>query len=292
MPGEQAAFAFCNILLATDFSAASSAAFAYAANISDRYQSKLFVAHAISLQPFELISSDSSPAMIKQAHERARQKIIELAGEQRAQADGFRVLVGEGTVAEVLLDMMRRNDIDLAILGTQGRRAFKKLLLGSIAEEVFRVASCPVLTVGPRNTPPPAHVLRHILYPVKFAPDSSAAAKYAISLAERYGSALTVMNVRENMPSAPSKAERLTPPAVSWVIDNIPPRSEVRQRLRFQRGFGPAPAAIIDFAAAAGVDLIVMSVKRVDPILASHLPKANTTYEVVSLAPCPVLTVR
>ncbi len=57
-------------------------------------------------------------------------------------------------------------------------------------------------------------------------------------------------------------------------------------------GFGSAPAAVLDFAAKAAVDVIVMSVKRVDPMLAAHLPKLDTAYEVVSRAPCPVLTIR
>ena len=164
MPQELGSVSFRNILFATDFFAASSAAFAHAATISDRYHSRLYVAHVVSLEPFDLIAPEAAPAMIEKAQDRARQKIIELIGERRAQAGGFDVLVGDGTVPDVLLDMMRRNDIDLAILGTHGRRAFKKLLLGSIAEEVFRVAPCPVLTIGPRPEPAPSHPeLRHIL---------------------------------------------------------------------------------------------------------------------------------
>jgi hypothetical protein len=80
---------------------------------------------------------------------------------------------------------MRQHQVDLAVLGTHGRRAFKKLLLGSIAEEVFRIAPCPVLTVGPRTATSTSIIkLQHVLYPVEFAPDRSDAAKYAISLAE------------------------------------------------------------------------------------------------------------
>lgn len=231
--------------------------------------------------------------MIEKAHDRARQKITELIGERRAQAGGYDVLVGDGIVPDALLEMMRRNDIDLAILGTHGRRAVKKLLLGSIAEEVFRLAPCPVLTIGPRTEPAPSYPeLRHVLYALEFVPDPSEAAKYAISLAERYGAALTVMNVREDMPAGANKREKLTEPAEHWVEDHVPPGSELRQRIRLERGFGSAPAAILDFATKGAVDVIVMSVKRVDPVLAAHLPTPDTAYEVVSRAPCPVLTVR
>ena len=57
-------------------------------------------------------------------------------------------------------------DIDLIVMGTCARHGVDKLLLGSVAELVFRTSECPVLTLGP-------HVirgvkvdgeLRHILY--------------------------------------------------------------------------------------------------------------------------------
>src|SRR5690349_14693948 len=106
MPGQPAAVPFRNILFATDFSAASNTAFAYATTISDRYQSRLYVAHVVSLEPFDLIAPEAPPSMIEKAHDRARQKILELVGERRAQADGFHLLVGEGTVPDVLVEMM------------------------------------------------------------------------------------------------------------------------------------------------------------------------------------------
>ncbi len=282
-----------NILFGTDFSPASEAAFPYALTIADHYQAKLYIAHVINLEPFDLVAPESSPGMIKKAREQARRKIDELVGTRRIEADRFQVIVAEGAVPELLLDIIQRNKIDMAVLGTRGRRAFKKLLLGSVAEEVFRMASCPVLLIGPRTAPAPAQAqLRHVLYPVEFAPDSSEAAKYAVSLAEQYGASLTVMNVREDMPSSATKAEQITQPAKRWLEDNVSPGSDLRDRVRWERGFGPAPAAILDFAARAAVDVIVMSVSRLDPVMASRLPKFGTTYEVVSRASCPVLTVR
>jgi len=289
----QTAIKLQNILFATDFSAASEAGFGYALTIADRYHSKLYVAHVINLESFDLIGTESSAAMVKQAREQARQKLDGLLGERRLHGDRFQALVAEGAVPEALLEILHRNQIDMAVVGTHGRRAFKKLLLGSTAEEVFRMAPCPVLTIGPRVAPPPAAVeLRHILYPLEFAPDSSEAAKYAASLAEQYGARLKVMNVREDMPASANKAEQITEPAERWLEDHIPVGSDLRNRVRLERGFGAAAAAILDFAAKAAVDVIVMSVRRLDPVMAAHLPKPDTAYEVVSRASCPVLTIR
>ena len=98
------------------------------------------------------------------------------------------------------MEFIDRYHIDIAVLGTHGRRAFKKLIMGSIAEEVFRMTPCPVLTVGSRAAPAARGGPEHILYPIQFFPDPSNAARYAVSLAEQYAATLTVMQVAEDVP--------------------------------------------------------------------------------------------
>ena len=39
------------------------------------------------------------------------------------------------------------NDIDMIVMGTHGRRGFRRLLIGSTAEEVARTSPCPVMTI-------------------------------------------------------------------------------------------------------------------------------------------------
>ncbi|MGK8206124.1 universal stress protein [Burkholderia cenocepacia] len=45
---------------------------------------------------------------------------------------------------------------DLIVIGTHGRRGFRRLVLGSVAERVLRSAACPVLMIPSRCTPTPA----------------------------------------------------------------------------------------------------------------------------------------
>jgi nucleotide-binding universal stress UspA family protein len=190
--------------------------------------------------------------------------------------------------------MIHEKDIDLIVVGTHGRRGLRKLLLGSVAEEVFRLAPCPVLTVGPKTLPMRSRdvELSHILYPVAFVPDPSAAAAYAVSLAEEYHTRLTFMKVFEEMVPSPDVEAAVEEPVRHWMDDHVPIASDLRKRTHFEPGFGPAAQAILKFAGDHGVDLIVMGVRRLDPVMAAHLPKSDTAYEVVRNAPCPVLTVR
>src|SRR5215471_1410229 len=107
--------------------------------------------------------------------------------------------------------------------------------MGSIAEEIFRSASCPVLTAGPNTRRAPDQgTLQHILYSVEFAPDTSKAATYAVSLAERYSASLTVINVREDMVGGPDAPQQFDKPRMSWIEDHVVADSELRKRIRFE----------------------------------------------------------
>jgi len=56
-----------------------------------------------------------------------------------------------GDPAAAIVDMAQDVDAELIIVGTHGRRGIKRLVLGSVAEEVMRAASCPVLVMRPRK---------------------------------------------------------------------------------------------------------------------------------------------
>ena len=85
----------------------------------------------------------------------------------------------------MLLELIDRLHIDLIVLGTHGRGGIKKLVLGSVAEEIINRAPCAVLTVGPQ-----VHArltsefkLRRILCATDLRAGSDRVLTYALSLA-------------------------------------------------------------------------------------------------------------
>ena len=52
-----------------------------------------------------------------------------------------------GDVADEILGYIDEEDIDLVVMGTHGRSGVRRMLIGSVAEEVVRHSDCPVLTV-------------------------------------------------------------------------------------------------------------------------------------------------
>jgi nucleotide-binding universal stress UspA family protein len=281
-------------MLGTDFSPASDAALPYALTIARQYGSELFVAHVISPEFAELIAPERTPTIRQEAQQFAQQNMERFLSAGREWGVTCQPLIGEGAIWDVLQEMIQQNGLDLIVLGTHGRRGLRRLMLGSVAEEAFRMAPCPVLTVGPKTSAIQSVDVRmdHILYPLEFVPDTSVAAAYAVSLAEEYHAKLTIMKIFAEMVPPPDVNAAVEEPVRHWMDDHIPMESDLRGRTSFEPGFGPAAEAILEFARNHGVDLIVMGVRRSDPVMAAHLPKPDTTYEVVRAAPCPVLTVR
>jgi nucleotide-binding universal stress UspA family protein len=53
--------------------------------------------------------------------------------------------------AEQIAEVARELEAHLVLVGTQGHRGISRILLGSVAESVVRLAPCPVLVVRPRE---------------------------------------------------------------------------------------------------------------------------------------------
>ncbi len=282
------------IILATDFSPQSEAALPYALTIARHYGSELFVAHVISPGFADHIAPGSTPRTSEEAQRLVDQNMERFLSAGREWGVSCQPLIGDGEIWDILHGMILQCSIDLVVVGTHGRRGWRKLVLGSVAEEIFRMAPCPALTVGPRTAEIQAMDVRldHILYPLEFVPDPSNAAAYAVSLAEEYHAKLTLMRVFEEKVPSPEVNADVQEPFRHWMDDHIPSESHLRERTSFEPGFGKTAEAILEFASDRGVDLIVMGARRVDPVMAAHVEKSDTAYEVVRTAPCPVLTVR
>jgi nucleotide-binding universal stress UspA family protein len=208
-------------------------------------------------------------------------------------------------VGDVLSEIIRENEIDLLVAGTRGRTGFGKLLLGSVAEELFRTATCPVLTVGPKapklnglpehhgigEVPPIKVEFGQILYATDFSAHSLAAASYAFSLAREFRARLALLHVieeyGEHLHSRPGpidtalrRLEQLQPDDAVLCYS---PESIVQ--------FGSPADHVLQTAAEREVDLIVLGARPRNVEAATHLPRA-TAHRVVANARCPVLTVR
>jgi nucleotide-binding universal stress UspA family protein len=152
-----------NILVATDFSETSTAAFAYARQFARTFKAKLHVLHVAGNVFEAAIGTEMYAAdfagMQQDVEDTARQQLeLVVAPEDRRTLDVATVLRTSNMPAYEIVAYAVNANIDLIVLGTHGRSGMSHFLLGSVAERVVRTASCPVLTV--RGTAPAAMVLR------------------------------------------------------------------------------------------------------------------------------------
>jgi nucleotide-binding universal stress UspA family protein len=142
---------FRTILHPTDFSPGSAAAFAYACDLAREYDARLVVLHAFG--PVVPIGADGvivSPDL-NELRTIARVEIDALRPTDSAVRIERAVREGPSTLA--ILEAAAEFQADLIVMGTHGRSGFRRLVLGSVTEEVLRKATCPVLTV---KAPAPA----------------------------------------------------------------------------------------------------------------------------------------
>lgn len=277
-----------NILYATDFSRYSHSALPYARSIARKYGSRIVAVHVISLSPFTTSSPTQAwQAMVAQAVRESKEAMKGL--EPQWKGIPHETLVRRGNIWTELSTIIGEKDINLIITGTHGRTGISKLLMGSVAETIFRHAPCPVLTIGPDISGEPDSFadIHIILYPTDFRPESLTAASYAISLAQENQARLYLLHVVESAASVEEEASLR-----NRLRSLVPPEAELSCAPKALVEFGTAAQKILDLAEELAVDLIVLGPKRT-PIVpgGTHLG-VSTAYKVASQAICPVLTVR
>ncbi len=284
--------ALANILFATDFSPTSDRALPYAAAIAGWFGAKLYVLHAITPEPHYSVPMDPLPIALDPIWQEASQKMTQLDRVPSLERIPYETLLEQGTPPEVVSRMIRKQGIDLVVLGTHGRRGLTKLLLGSEAEVIFRQTSCPVLTVGPdvRRRGPQEWKLNTVLFPTDLSPNSLHALPFALSLAEETQATLIVLHLATLLPYASKSV--IEADLITQLGALLPPDAEDWCHPEFMVRFEFPAEGILQVARERGADLIVMSVRKSAGLsVAAHSPW-RTASEVVSAACCPVLTVR
>ena len=291
------------IVVATDFSETASLALDRAIEFAIRHESEIALVHVMQpdipplAAPEMIVIPPNYEEMLREACTEGLTKAA-----QRARERGVRVsqYLEQGRAAKRITACADGLAADLIIIGTRGNTGFKRLLLGSVAEEVVRIADQPVLTVHPGDDRPIGPV-RKLLFPTDFSPAADQALAVAnlilsgsenaeIVLVHTYQIASTVVPLggfgkgasRLFVANAHQLAQQATEPSVEAL------RSKgFRVEVVIARG---DPAAIVtELAAERDVDVIVMGTRGHSKL--RQILLGSTAERIVEHAPCPVLTV-
>ncbi len=282
---------FERILVATDFSPSSEKALHHAIAIARHFDSTLYLAHVVSSLGFVLAGPDTAVAASEAAWRDARRLEDRLDSAGILTGVKHEIAVREGKVWEEIERMVTDHDINLIVLGTHGRTGLRKLVLGSVAEEIFRHATCPVLTVGP-SAPAESAVnagLQHILFATDFSSESLEALPFAIRASREQNAKLTLLHVVEHLGGeAGLDPERVIQSLEMRLRQLLPAEYDGEYECRVE--MGQIEDAILDVAEQERADVIMLGLKKPATYI-DHLGWLHA-YRIVCGAHCPVLTIR
>jgi len=285
--------AFKNILFATDFSDVSQHALMHALATAKRYDSKLTVVHIAPPEAQTPIPMEPVPLELDWQKKKAAESLARLEDFEPLRMYPHQTVLKQGNPWPEMSGLIAGKGIDLIVLGTHGRGLMGTLVLGSVAEQVLRHATCPVLTIGPDVLASLVdhQKLSHILFATDFSEGSLHALPYALSLAEENDAELTLMHVLEELHPMPVEySKELLADFRQRLWDLVPADATMWCKPEVAVEIGNAAATIVRTAHDKKVDLIVMGVHPGGTV-ASHLPW-TVVHSVVRHARCPVLTTR
>ena len=295
-----------NVLFATDFSEGSLAALSHAASITRAFGATLHLCHIESAAPLSAGLAD--PRLYWAAGEDATQRLAALRSLPVLKDLKPSLVLGEGDLRKELQRIIRESNIDLLVAGTRGRTGLRKMLLGSVIEEICRTVTCPILTVGPEtagqeqsgaasgwaraeggtsSATQPASPYPRILFPTNLSQLSQKIVPYISLLAQRFGAQIIVLHV--------------LPDDEASTADEFSKNDEIRDQMFLQfdglRPFlpefivarGNTAETVLRVAREKQTGLIAMAIRNA---FRPGILRERTAYRIIAGAQCPVLTVR
>jgi nucleotide-binding universal stress UspA family protein len=145
---------FQRIIIATDFSDASTPAWEEALSLALENEASLVVVHAYERRfaiPSAGVTLNVYEEWDRYALTAADDTLDQLVAAAKSKGIAAEKRVLAGDAEDVIVDAARDADADLIVMGTHGRRGISRVFLGSVAARVVASAPCPVLTVRERR---------------------------------------------------------------------------------------------------------------------------------------------
>jgi len=278
-----------NVLWATDFSAESKEALAYAGFFAKTYKAKLIALHVVP---------DFAPALyeawpeaqaelvgkIEGSKASAKAKLEDMCKKQGVCAN--KIIVTEGAAAKVILKTAKKESVGLIVVGRKGVSGHEQNLIGSVTHRILRGARVPVLVT--KGTDAKIGDLGKILVPTDFSSEEDVERDQAWKLAKVLGSSLTFLYVMELF----GHDFRLTDEMFDSVLKKLQARKK-REHKAVEINEAVVKAVhgyegIIDYADTKGFGLIVMSttVRKL-----SRFFLGSTTEKVIAHSRVPVFAI-
>ncbi len=270
------------IVVATDLGGRSEAALEYARKLAIAYGARIVLAHG--LDPMDYAAVDTVPGrVLRGLPEEARAVLDRLSGDLLREGIHSHSEIRQGTVAQMLVDVARQYKAGLIVIGTKGSEGAGPVIVGAIAEQLVRLAPCPVLAVAAdwnagefRPTPGGP-----VLLAMERNEATASAVATAYSLAQTFQRTLLVLHAR-----GPAEASAFLNPCATTLEEfGIQPSGHFPVRCMVKDG-NPADA-IVEAIAQNHPCILVAGVKRASGTPGPH----GTAFALLARSRVPVLCV-
>ncbi len=141
------------IMAAVGFTEYSEELLGYAAGIADRIGAEMIVVNIINSRDVEAVGAIAamgyevdSEHYVSGVEEERRRALEQMLKKISFPAERIRPVFKVGHPVEELLKIAVKENVDLIVMGIKGRSDLEHLLVGSVAEKVFRRSPIPVLS--------------------------------------------------------------------------------------------------------------------------------------------------
>jgi nucleotide-binding universal stress UspA family protein len=275
------------ILWTTDFSDEGQEALLYADAFRKAFKARLIALHVVP---------DFSPALYnttyvikgelaKRVASLKREAQARLETQKKAKKIPFKIIVKEGTASKRIIETAEEEKVDMIVMGRRGLSAIEKLFIGSVANQVLRTSSVPILVTKKKSG---KSQFKKILIPTDFEDQEEVERDFAWKLAKGFNSELTLLHVLElhDCEFTPKVLDEM----FKAVLKRLKQREkrekeEIKVKEEVYRAIN-ASIGIVDYAETHKFDLIVISTCVQSKLERFFL--GSTTEKVISYSHVPI----
>lgn len=277
------------ILFATDFSEASASAQARAVQLAREHHAELHVLHVQVASPTMYMPEFGTVEgyIDERQKEDARARMDQLT--QAIDMPVTTAMRFDLGAAPAVIAYAEEQGIDLIVAGSHGRSGFKKLFLGSEAQDLVRSAPVATLIVPLTDASSPTGNFRRVLAPVDLSSPSRSALLVADDIAQSHGAELVVLHAVDDWflpPHYPMSLETIQHEHAAAALDTFLAEIALQSTPKRSVLTGSPARTIVDTAQTQGVDLIVMATAGLGSW--EHFFVGSVTERVLGHAPCAV----
>jgi len=270
------------IVVATDLNGRSEAALEYARKLAANYGARIVLAHG--LDPLEYATVNAVPGQILNGMpEQARAVLDQMTAALLRDGIHSHSEIRQGEVAQMLVDVAQDYDAGLIVIGTKGSFGAGPVVVGTVAEQVVRLARCPVLAVAAdwnagefRPTPGGP-----VLLAMERNEATSTAVATACSLAETFQRTLLVLHAR-----GPAEAAAAQNPCTN-TLEEFGIRGTDRFQVQCIFKDGTPEVVVTEAIAQYHPCILVIGAKRMSNTPGPH----GTVFSLLARSRVPVLCV-